>query len=124
VSDIMRRDDRLARVPQTAKVHDAIVAMTGAKAGSVGVVDRKHRLLGIFTDGDLRRLISQHGRALAQPIRKAMTPAPIAIRDNALAVEVLKIFKDHLIDDLPVVAAGRRLVGMVDIQDLPKFKIL
>ena len=87
-------------------------------------MDLKNRLIGIFTDGDLRRLISQHGRPLAQPIRKAMTPAPIAIRDTALAVEALKIFEDHLINDLPVVDAGRRLVGMVDLQDLPKFKIL
>ncbi len=124
VSDIMRRDDRLARLKQNAQVHDAIIAMTGAKSGAVGVVDLKNRLIGIFTDGDLRRLISQHGRPLAQPIRKAMTPAPIAIRDTALAVEALKIFEDHLINDLPVVDAGRRLVGMVDLQDLPKFKIL
>ena len=124
VSDIMRRGDRLARVPQDAKVHAAIIAMTGAKSGSVGVVDRKNRLVGIFTDGDLRRLISQHTRVLEQPIRKAMTPAPITIRDTALAVEALKLFEDHNIDDLMVVDAARRLVGMVDIQDLPKFKIL
>ncbi len=124
VADIMRRGKRLARVPRTAKVHAAIVAMTGAKSGSVGVVDRRNRLVGIFTDGDLRRLISQRARVLEQPIRKVMTPAPIAIRDTALAVEALKQFEEHNIDDLLVVDAARRLVGMVDIQDLPKFKIL
>lgn len=124
VADIMRRGNRLATVPQDAKVHDAVLAMTGAKAGAVGVVDRQRRLLGIFTDGDLRRLIGRQARALAQPVRKAMTPAPLAVRDTALAVDALKIFEDHLVDDLPVVDGARRLVGMVDIQDLPKFKIL
>jgi arabinose-5-phosphate isomerase len=124
VSDIMRRGDRLARVRHTAKVHDAIIAMTSAKSGSVGVVDRQNRLVGIFTDGDLRRLITQQARVLEQPIRKAMIPTPVTIRENALAVDALKLFEDHKIDDLLVVNAARRLVGMVDIQDLPKFKIL
>jgi arabinose-5-phosphate isomerase len=124
VSDIMRRGDRLARVPRNAKVHDAIIAMTGAKSGSVGVVDKRNRLVGIFTDGDLRRMISQRSQVLERPIEQAMTASPVAIRDNALAVDVLKEFEDHNIDDLMVVDAERRLVGMVDIQDLPKFKIM
>lgn len=124
VADIMRSGKRLAWIPRTAKVHAAIVAMTGAKSGSVGVVDARRRLVGVFTDGDLRRLISRNARVLEQPIRAVMTPNPIAIRAGALAVEALKQFEDHNIDDLLVVDARRRLVGMVDIQDLPKFKIL
>ncbi|MBU4200823.1 MAG: KpsF/GutQ family sugar-phosphate isomerase [Verrucomicrobia bacterium] len=124
VSDIMRQGKRLAWVPAHARIHDAIVAMTGARSGSVGVVDRQRRVVGIFTDGDLRRMLSHQSRVLDQPIRKNMTPAPITIRDNARAVEALTLFEDHNIDDLLVVDAGRHLVGMVDIQDLPKFKIL
>ncbi len=124
VSDIMRQGKRLARVPANAKIHDAVVAMTGARSGSVGVVDGHSRLIGIFTDGDLRRLISQQAHMLNRPIREAMTTSPITIRDNALAVDVLKLFEDHNIDDLLVVNAHRRLVGIVDIQDIPKFKIL
>ena len=124
VSDIMRKGKRLARVPANAKIHDAVVAMTGARAGSVGVVDGHSRLIGIFTDGDLRRLISRQSLMLDRPIRAAMTPAPITIRDNALAVDVLKLFEDHNIDDLLVVNAHKHLIGIVDIQDLPKFKIL
>lgn len=124
VSDIMRQGKRLARVPANAKIHDAVVAMTGARSGSVGVVDGHSRLIGIFTDGDLRRLISRQSHMLNRPIREAMTPAPITVRDNALAVDVLKLFEDHNIDDLLVVNANRRLIGIVDIQDIPKFKIL
>ncbi|MCG2660316.1 MAG: CBS domain-containing protein, partial [Kiritimatiellae bacterium] len=58
------------------------------------------------------------------PIRTVMTRAPITVRTDDLAVEVLKIFEEHTIDDLLVVDGKRRLVGMVDIQDLPKFKIM
>ena len=125
VADIMRKDKRLARIGTQAKVKDAILAMTSARAGAVGIVDRTGKLTGIFTDGDLRRLITQqHGAIANLPIRTVMTRAPITVRTEDLAVEVLKIFEEHTIDDLLVVDGKRRLVGMVDIQDLPKFKIM
>jgi CBS domain-containing protein len=53
-----------------------------------------------------------------------MTPSPVTIRENSLAVDALKIYEERAIDDLLVVDVRKRLVGMVDIQDLPKFKIL
>ena len=125
VADIMRKDKRLARIGTQAKVKDAILAMTSARAGAVGIVDRTGKLVGIFTDGDLRRLITQQRGAIANlPIRTVMTRAPITVRTEDLAVEVLKIFEEHTIDDLLVVDGKRRLVGMVNIQDLPKFKIM
>ena len=125
VADIMRKDKRLARISTQAKVKDAILAMTSARAGAVGIVDRTGKLVGIFTDGDLRRLITQQRGAIANlPIRTVMTRAPITVRTEDLAVEVLKIFEEHTIDDLLVVDGKHRLVGMVDIQDLPKFKIM
>ena len=118
-------DQRLARVGMHAKVKDAILAMTSARAGAVGIVNKDGKLAGIFTDGDLRRLITQQRGAIANlPIRTVMTRAPITVRTEDLAVEVLKIFEEHTIDDLLVVDGKRRLVGMVDIQDLPKFKIM
>lgn len=125
VADIMRKDKRLARIGAHAKVKDAILAMTSARAGAVGIVERSGKLTGIFTDGDLRRLITQHRGTIANlPIRTVMTRTPITVRTEDLAVEVLKIFEEHTVDDLLVVDAKGRLVGMVDIQDLPKFKIM
>ncbi len=124
VSDIMRQGNRLASVSVKAKVRDAIIVMMGARSGSAGVVDAQNRVVGIFTDGDLRRMVSQQTKVLDQPLRAVMTPAPITIRANALAVDVLKLFEDHNIDDVLVVDTRRRLMGIVDIQDLPKFKIL
>jgi len=124
VSDIMRTNDRLARVSMDAKVNDAVLAMTRAKAGSVGVVDSENKVAGVFTDGDLRRLISHHENIPDLPIKDIMTMNPVTVREDALAIDVLKLYEEHNIDDLLVTDAENHLKGMVDIQDLPKFKIL
>jgi arabinose-5-phosphate isomerase len=124
VSDIMRRDDRVAAIRAGAKVKDAILAMTRARTGMAAIVDARNRLLGIFTDGDLRRHLPQQPRLVDVPIAKVMTRNPITVNRNDLAVEVLRIFEKHNIDDLVVVDGRGRLVGAVDIQDLPKLKIM
>ena len=124
VSDIMRTGDRLASVRENAKVKDAVMAMTQARSGSAAVVDADNKVLGIFTDGDLRRHIAKHVNVLDVPVKQIMTPAPIAVTADRLAVEVLRIYEEKNIDDLLVVDARGRLVGAVDIQDLPKLKIL
>jgi len=124
VGDIMRKGDRLARVVVNSKVKDAILAMTSARSGSVAIVSKNGKVAGIFTDGDLRRLIAKKRNIPDRLIREVMTPSPVTIRDNVLAVDVLKIYEERAIDDLLVVDRSGRLVGIVDIQDLPKFKIL
>ncbi len=124
VGDIMRKGDRLAKIGVNARVKDAILAMTSARSGSVGIVDKRGKVAGILTDGDLRRLISKKRNIPELPIEDVMTPSPVVIGENALAVEALKIYEERAIDDLLVVDRAGRLVGMVDIQDLPKFKIL
>ncbi len=124
VRDIMRQGDRVATVPHTACVKDALFAMTEARAGSAGITDGAGELLGIFTDGDLRRHIGDHANILDLPIATFMTRSPITVREDELAVDVLKIFEDHNIDDLLVVDAENRVLGAVDIQDLPKLKIM
>ena len=123
VSDIMRTGERLAKVRSGAKVQDAVLAMTSARSGSVAIVDKKEHVLGIFTDGDLRRHINDSTRLGQRSIDEVMTPAPITLGKNHLAVDALAIYEKHNIDDLIVVDEKKRLVGMVDIQDLPKFKI-
>ena len=124
VSDVMRTGERLARVPLTATVQDAIVAMTGAKAGSACIVDPDGKLAGIFTDGDLRRLLTTRRNLLESPVRDAMTAHPAHVRQDQLAVEALRIFEQRKIDDLPVVDDDGRLTGCIDIQDLPRLKLL
>jgi len=122
-SDIMRTGDRLAYVFQGQKVQDAVLAMTEARSGSVVIVDRQNRVVGIFTDGDLRRHINSPDLP-NQIIDTIMSPQPITLHQDQLAVEVLAVFQKRNVDDLIVVDDDKRLAGMVDIQDLPKFKIL
>ena len=124
VSDIMRTGERLARVPASAPIRDAVLAMTGAKAGVVAVTEEAGRLAGVFADGDLRRLISDRRDVAQLTIAEVMTRNPIRLRADQLAVDVLALFEKHNIDDLVIVDADDRLVGMVDLQDLPKMKIL
>ena len=124
VSDIMRTGDRMATVPMAATVQDAIVAMTGAKAGSACIVETNGQLAGIFTDGDLRRLLTSRRDLFESPVREVMTAKPTAVRLDQLAVEALHIFEQRKIDDLPVVDKDGRLVGCIDIQDLPRLKLL
>ena len=122
--DIMRTGKRLAIANRTDTVREALLVMTRAKSGCVCVTGRTGKLAGVFTDGDLRRHMAQHGDAvLEQPLAKVMTAKPAAIREDALAVEALKIFNTCKIDDLIVVNARREPVGLIDSQDLPKLKL-
>ncbi len=125
VADIMRRDDRLPVAPETVSTQDAILLMTKAKSGSIALVDSSTgRLTGILTDGDFRRSALSGPDFLQKPVSAFMTRAPKTIRDTALGVDALRIFEAHKIDDLIVVDADHKPVGLVDGQDLPKLKIV
>lgn len=124
VEDIMRTGDRNAVAPQTLSVKEALLVMTRAKAGSVSVVDQRGKLVGVFTDGDLRRHMAADEGVLARPLKEVMTPRPICIRTGALAVEALKVFNERNIDDLIVINPRREPVGLVDSQDLPRLKMM
>jgi len=124
IADIMRTGDRNAVINDTGTVQDALLAMTRARSGSISVVTRTGKLAGIFTDGDFRRRIARDVNVLQAPIKSVMTRRPITIRQDALAVEALKIFQQRQIDDLVVVDENNRPVGIIDSQDLPKLKIM
>ena len=149
VSDIMRTGGALALVKPTATVMDAALAMTASHGGSAIVVDRAGKLKGIFTDGDLRRHCSivrlgdcsivgkrrsanqstnPNNRTIEQlftmPVEKVMTKSPSFVFSDAYAVDLLKVFERKRIDDLPVCDRKGKVVGIVDLQDLPKMKVL
>jgi arabinose-5-phosphate isomerase len=98
--------------------------MTRARSGAVAVVEDSEALAGIFTDGDLRRHLDDPRPIVERPITEVMTARPIAVRSDALAVDVLRLFEEHAIDDLVVLDEQGCVVGMVDLQDLPRMKIL
>jgi len=124
VGDIMRSGPRNAIAPETMPVRDALLAMTRAKSGSLAVVNARGKLTGIFTDGDFRRHMSEDDQLLTRDLRRVMTRHPICIREDALAVEALRVFDERNIDDLIVVNAKREPIGLVDSQDLPKLKLM
>ena len=145
VTDIMRTGDRLAKVAPTVTVMEAVMAMTKAQGGAAVVADAAGKLLGIFTDGDFRRVMSLGGNnrmvecsngrmgavvdcppsaVLSKPVSEVMTASPLFVKDDTYAAELLKIFERKRIDDLPVCDGAGRVVGMVDIQDLPKMKVM
>ncbi len=126
VKDIMRTGDAcpVLREAKTT-VQAAIFAMTRAKAGAVALVNGKGVLTGIFTDGDFRRSALNGGTAFLQkPVAQFMTRNPRSISSEMLAVEALKIFQLFKISDLVALDAQRKPVGYIDVQDLPKLKIL
>ena len=128
-SDVMRRGGDFAKVPPSATVLQSLMAMTRAKAGSAVVADCDGRLAGIFTDGDFRRMVAERSSedvasTLSAEVSKVMTKSPMSIRDTAYAAEIVKVFERRRIDDLPVVDEAGRVVGLVDIQDLPKRKVI
>lgn len=124
VGDIMRMGNRNAIADENLSVKEALLVMTRAKSGSLSVVNSRGKLAGVFTDGDFRRHMASDENLLSQPLKNVMTPKPICISENALAVEALKIFNERNIDDLIVVNSKKKPVGLVDSQDLPKLKIV
>lgn len=124
VVDVMRTGARLVALTQEATVRDALVAMTKAQAGAAYVIDSEGMLTGIFTDGDLRRSLTSCDDPLARCLGEVMTRNPIHITDDKMATDLLQIFQSHQIDDVPVTDKSGRLVGGVDISDLPKLKVL
>ena len=94
--------------------------------GAAVIADADGKLAGIFTDGDFRRIVAGKGSGdvLGEPVAAYMTKGPLFVRNDALAAEIVKVFEKKRIDDLPVCDADGRVVGLVDIQDLPKIKVL
>ncbi len=146
VTDVMRTDDRVAKVSPDTSVLDTLLAMTKAQSGSAVVLDPSGILLGIFTDGDFRRSIStidsqciqskpaaeetspailnSQFSILNSKVSTHMTRSPLFIKSDAYAVDVLRIFEKRRIDDLPVCDENGKLIGVVDIQDLPRMKVM
>jgi arabinose-5-phosphate isomerase len=127
IRDIMRSGERNAVAGEQLTVKEALFLMVRAKSGSVAVINKRGKLTGVFTDGDLRRRIaeeSREGAALAATLASVMTRHPVCVRDDALAVEALKIFNQRNIDDLIVVNSRHQPVGLIDLQDLPKLKLV
>ncbi len=124
VEDVMRKGTANPLVRENAKVKDVLYRITKARAGSATVVDKKGRLLGIFTDGDLRRHLESDQNLTERKIKDVMTKNPVTITPDKLAAEALNILQKKKIDEIPVVDKNKRPAGLIDVQDLLKAGLL
>ncbi|MFA5089909.1 MAG: KpsF/GutQ family sugar-phosphate isomerase [Candidatus Omnitrophota bacterium] len=120
VEDIMRKGQASPVVNQEKKVPEVLVKITEARAGSASVVDKKGRLVGIFTDGDLRRRLETDTRLALRRIKEVMTHSPVVVSKEMLAAEAMRIMRKKKIDEIPVVDKKGRPIGLLDVQDLLK----
>lgn len=120
VEDIMRSGRSHAVVHEEKTVFEVLLKITQARAGSATVVDKKGELVGIFTDGDLRRHLETDSKLLQRRIKEVMTKKPLRIARDKLAAEAIRVLQDKRIDEVPVVDKKNRPVGLLDVQDLLK----
>jgi arabinose-5-phosphate isomerase len=102
----------------------AAVMSTVGRPGAASVVDDDGRLVGIFTDGDLRRLVQQDDVDFTRPVSAVMGRNPRTVGPDDLAVVAAEILREGQIDQLPVVDAVGRPVGLLDVQDILSARLL
>ncbi|MFH1678821.1 MAG: KpsF/GutQ family sugar-phosphate isomerase [Candidatus Omnitrophota bacterium] len=120
VEDIMRTGRANPVVHEDETVSAVLLKITRARAGCATVVDKNGRLKGIFTDGDLRRHLDGGQDLPRQRIAFVMTKNPVAVTKDQLAAEAMHILEVKKIDEIPVVDNQRRVIGLLDVQDLLK----
>lgn len=120
VRDLMASGEQLPLVETDVKVSDALFVMTGKGFGAVIVTDGAGRLAGIFTDGDLRRLIARRGvECLKDKVGEAMTADPVTIAPDRLAAEAVRVMEEREISAV-IVTDGDRPVGILHLHELLK----
>ncbi len=124
VSDVMRRGDQLATIRPETTVREALQAMTQARSGAAVVVNADGTLAGVFTHGDFVRAFQKNSAIANQAVREFMTPRPVSIQEDKLATEVLATLQNSRVDDIVVVDAQGKPVGMVDTQDLTRLRLV
>ena len=118
VEDVMRTGDELPLVSPDKTVSEALIEITQKKVGFVIIADDDMQVLGLFTDGDLRRLLDKPGDFRNQPITDAMIKNCKTIQPGTLAAEALEIMKDNKINAFPVVDEHNKLIGAINMHDL------
>jgi len=124
VRDVMRSGDEVPSVPPDTSFVDMMKEMTRKGLGATAVVDPAGQVLGIFTDGDLRRLVESGQDLRGLNAREAMHPKPRLVRADALAVEAADLMERHRITSVLVVDAAGALVGALNTNDLMRAKVI
>ena len=120
VADIMHTGDEIPAVKDAAPLRDAILEITSKRLGFTTVVDSNRSLLGIITDGDLRRLLERQASPLDLTAGQAMTTAPKVITMDIMAAKALQIMESHSITGLVVVNSEGAIEGVIHLHDILK----
>jgi arabinose-5-phosphate isomerase len=124
VRDLMRSGEALPRVGPQANIHELLREMTGKGLGFTAVVNVTDKVLGIFTDGDLRRLIEREVDLKNISAEQVMHRSPRLLRADALAVEAAAVMEQHRITSVLVVDGQGALVGALNSNDLMRAKVI
>jgi arabinose-5-phosphate isomerase len=124
LADIMHKDERLPTVSQEAKIKDALVEMSLKGLGMTAVVNANNSLIGLFTDGDLRRILDEEINIHQDSITSVMTRNPLVAKQDMLAAEALKIMEDKKINGLIIINDNNQPIGAMNMHDLLKSGVL
>lgn len=120
VEDCMRKDQDNALVPADMSVSEVLIKITEARSGAAVVIDEDNHVLGIFTDGDLRRHLEKDHDIVKRKVCDVMTVNPTVVSKDILASEAMRILEEKKIDEVPVIDSNNFVAGMLDVQDLLK----
>jgi arabinose-5-phosphate isomerase len=124
ITDVMHGGEELPKVREDATLSEALMEMSRKRLGMTAVVDADDRLLGLFTDGDLRRALDSDIDVRAANIRDVMTRHPRTIGADQLAAEAARLMEAYKINGLIVVDEAQRAVGALNIHDLLRAKVV
>ncbi|MBI1887410.1 MAG: KpsF/GutQ family sugar-phosphate isomerase [Nitrosomonadales bacterium] len=124
VRDIMRSGERLPMVHEDALLSDAIMEISRKGVGMTAIVDAGQHVLGIYTDGDLRRTLAKKFDFNATPVRSVMSADPRCIGPDALAAEAVQVMEQYNISQMLVVDEQHKLVGALNMHDLLHAKVI
>ncbi len=124
VADIMRTGDEIPCVADSASFADAVLEISRKRMGMTAVVDSQKKLVGIFTDGDLRRSLARGADMRQARVSDVMTRNPRSIRPQALAVEAAQLMEQFKTTQLPVVDDHGLLTGALNVHDLFRAKVI
>jgi len=124
VRDIMRSGERIPAVREDAMLSHALLEISKKGVGMTAIVDAEFHVLGIYTDGDLRRTLEKRLDFNTTPVRSVMSPHPRCINPEALAVEAVERMETFNINQMLVVDGDYRLVGALNMHDLLHAKVI
>lgn len=123
VEDLMHRGQEVPMVRETTPMPEVVLEMTQKRLGTTSVVDAEGRLIGIITDGDLRRALQRDPGVFARTAAEVMTRSPKTVGRHELAAKALEVMEHYAITQLLIVDASRRPEGIIHLHDILRAKI-